>query len=177
MQLAYLGSKQNVSAKNFFEGWIADRDLVNTTMQTSTPVVLLTKAQLSDMRDLVKNVVEAANTGILSPDDMFNQLRDIALKMGKDPEELKSKDKQSIASLGLLGEYLDDLPYKSEIANIDEEYFATMSPQDQDNLIRSLESKIKYYQTYNDDTERWVKLSDKAQSSEYVYPVPLEALP
>lgn len=177
MQLAYLGSKQNVAASDFLEGWIADRDLIKTTQPTATPVVLLNKAQLSDLNDLVKKIIEAANQGVISPDAMFEQLKAIALNMGKDPDQLKDSSNLKIANFDLLGEYLDDLPYKSEIANIDESYWQTMSAQEQDNLIKSLESKINYYQIYNDDTSRWVRLAEDADENEAVYPVPLEALP
>ena len=52
-----------------------------------------------------------------------------------------------------------------------------MAPQEQDALIRSLESKLRYYQVYNDDVDRWIDLVEGADKSEAVYPVPLEALP
>ena len=177
MQLAYLGSKQHVAASDFLEGWIADRDLIHTTQPTATPVVLLNKAQLSDLHDLVRKIIEAANQGVISPDAMFDQLKAIALSMGKDPNQLRDSSSLKIGSFDLLGEYLDDLPYRSEIANIDESYWQTMSAQEQDNLIKSLESKLNYYQLYHDDTTRWVRLADDADESEAVYPVPLEALP
>ncbi len=170
-------SLYNARSPDFFEGWMADRDLVDHNQPTAQPVVLLTKSQLSDLKDVVSNIAEAANTGLLSPDDMFGQLRSVAASLGRDPDELKQDSGLKIAQMGLLGEYLDDIPYKSEVAALDEESWAAMGPEEQDNLIRSLESKLQYYQLYNDDTSRWVALSADEDPAESVYPVPLEALP
>ena len=177
MQLRYLGSVTGSTPPSFLEGYLADRDLLSHDKPTATPVVLLTKAQLSDLKDVVSGVMESANTGLLSPDAMFNSIKSLAASLGRDPARLSQKESFTIAESGLLGEYLDDLPYKSAIANIDEASWAAMGPQEQDALIRSLESKLQYYQVMNDDLDRWVDLSEGADKSESVYPVPLEALP
>lgn len=177
MQLAFLGSVENIKSPNFLEGWIADRDLVNHNMPTSQPIVLLTRSQLSDLKDVVSKIAESVNIGMLAPDAMFSELKSIAASLGRDPNTIKDSNTVKISELGLLGEYLDDLPYKSEIANLDVETFTAMGPEEQDNLIRNLESKLNYYQTYHDDTTRWISLSENEDPSEAVYPVPLEALP
>lgn len=177
MQLRYLGTVTGTKTPTFLEGYVADRDLVYHEKPTSTPVVLLTKAQLSDLKDVVSGVMEAANEGMLSPYEMFQNIRSLAASLGRDPSRLSEDQSFKIAESGLLGEYLDDLPYKSEIANIDEAAWAAMAPQEQDALIRSLESKLRYYQVYNDDVDRWIDLVEGADKSEAVYPVPLEALP
>lgn len=52
MQLAYLGSKLGTKTPDFLSGWIADRDLISHGQATSTPVVLLTKGELSSLKDV-----------------------------------------------------------------------------------------------------------------------------
>ena len=47
---------------------------------------------------------------------MFEQLRTVAATMGTDPNQLKQQDSASIGDLGVLGEYLADLPYKKRCA-------------------------------------------------------------
>ena len=177
MALAYLGSVNGTSAPDFFKGWILDRDLATHNKATATPVVLMTKSELSDLKEVTQRVLEAANRGLLSPDDMFSQLRSAAAAMGRDPASLKSDKSLKLAQMGLLGEYLDDLPYKSRIQELDEESWSAMGADEQNRLIEDLEQKLKFYQNCNDDTDRWVKLADGAAASDSVYPVPLEALP
>lgn len=177
MQLAYLGRQQGVKAPEIIRGWLSDHDLVSHNQVTATPVVLLTKSELSDLKDVTGRLLDAASRGILSPDDMFSQLRSVAASMGRDPAALKSDKTLKLGEMGLLGEYLDDLPYKSRIQELDEETWMAMGPDEQNRAVEDLEQKIRYYQNCNDDVDRWVSLAEGADASERVYPIPLEALP
>lgn|SRR5574344_80046 len=177
MQLAYLGSKLGTSVPDFIKGWISDRDLVNHGVPTSTPVVLLTKNELSSLKDVTKGILNAANDGMLQPEDMFNQLRSIASSLGRDPSSISQDKTKKLGQMGLLGEYLDDLPYKSRIQELDEDTWSSMGPDEQNQVIADLENKLNYYQQFNDDAARWIKLNKDEDASESVYPVPLEVLP
>ncbi|MDY6321702.1 MAG: vWA domain-containing protein [Succinivibrio sp.] len=177
MALAYLGRETGAAAPAFIRGWVSDRDLADHQKISATPVVLLTKSQLSDLKEVTSRVLEAANKGILSPDDMFSQLRSVAASMGRDPNALKQDKTLKLGQMGLLGEYLDDLPYKSRLQELDEETWSSMGPDEQNRAIEDLENKLVYYQQCNDDTDRWVKLAPDADAAESVYPIQLEALP
>ena len=78
MQLAYLGRQEGTTAPPVFEGWISDRDLVDPTVRTVDERVLLTKDQLSDLHRILKQIVEAADAGMLAPDAFFDSLRSLA---------------------------------------------------------------------------------------------------
>lgn len=177
MALAYLGSTSGTKAPDFYKGWILDRDLATHNRPTATPVVLLTKNELSDLKEITGRILDAANRGMLSPDDMFSQLRSAAAAMGRDPSSLKDGNTLKLSEMGLLGEYLDDLPYKSRIQELDEESWSAMGADEQNRLIEDLEQKLNFYQKCNDDLDRWVKLAKEADASQSVYPIPLEALP
>lgn len=177
MQLSYLGTVTGTKAPDFIEGWISDRDLVLHNKPVAEPVVLLTKLQLSDLKDLTRNILDSANRGILSPEDMFAQLRSLAVSMGRDPAGLQDGTTLKISSMGLLGEYLEGLPYRSRLQDLDEETWSSMGPDEQNQTIEDLENKLTYYQKCNDDTDRWVNLTPDADASESVYPVKLELLP
>lgn len=177
MALSYMGSVSGTKAPDFFKGWILDRDLVTHNRSTATPVVLLTKNELSDLKEVTGRILDAANRGMLSPDDMFDKLRSAAAALGRDPSSLKSDKSLKLSQMGILGEYLDDLPYKSRIQELDEESWSAMGADEQNRLIEDLEQKLNFYQKCNDDLDRWVKLSEDAEASQSVYPIPLEALP
>jgi serine/threonine-protein kinase PpkA len=177
MMLAYLGKVNGTVPPDFFRGWISDRDLKDHNKISAEPVVLLTKSQLSDLKEITQRVLESANKGLLDADQMFSQLRSIAASMGRDPASLKQADSLKLGELGLFGEYLDDLPYKSRLQELDEQTWMSMGPDEQNRAIEDLEQKLTYYQKCNDDASKWIKLADDAQASESVYPVQLEALP
>lgn len=177
MMLAYLGNVNGTVPPDFFKGWISDRDLKSHNKISAEPVVLLTKSQLSDLKEITQRVLESANKGLLDADQMFSQLRSIAASMGRDPAGLKQADSLKLGQLGLFGEYLDDLPYKSRLQELDEQTWMSMGPDEQNRAIEDLEQKLNYYQKCNDDASKWIKLADDAQASESVYPVALEALP
>lgn len=177
MQLAYLGEVTGAKAPPVFQAWIADRDLLKQNLPTTDVRVLLTKSQLSDLAHVVTNIAHAANEGLISPANMFEQLRSVAATMGQDPNQIKRKTSANLGELGLLGEYLEGLPYLSDVLNLDEETWKSMSGLEQEKFIQRLNTKLKYYRRYNEDVDRWVSLAPGADPREHVYPVPLEALP
>ncbi|MWP47128.1 vWA domain-containing protein [Gilliamella sp. Pas-s27] len=177
MQLAYLGDVNGTKAPSVFKAWIADKDFVKPTIPTAEPRILLTKSQLSDLSDIVSKIANAANDGLISADDMFSQLRSVAAAMGQDPSKLKSDSVIKIADLGLLGEYLDNIPYKSDVTGLDQDTWKSMSGLEQEKFIRNLNSKIRYYQKCNADVDRWISLAEGSDPRENVYPIPLEMLP
>jgi len=176
MRLAWLGEKNSSKAPPVFKAWISDRDFVHQEKPTTDVRVLLTKSQLSDLAEVVKQISTAANDGLISPSDMFERLRQVAATMGKDPNQLQDKNLK-LSQMGLMAEYLEGLPYLSEVLNLDEDTWKGMSGLEQEKFIRRLTTKLRYYQRYNADVDRWVSLAPGSDPREHVYPVPLEALP
>ena len=106
------------------------------------------------------------------------RLRSVAATMGKDPNQLQKGGKSAtLAQMGLMAEYLEGLPYLSEVLSLDEETWKGMEGLEQEKFIRRLNTKLKYYQKYNADADRWVSLAEGSDPRDHVYPVPLEALP
>ena len=177
MQLAYLGEKTNSQAPPVFQAWITDRDLIKQNIPTTDVRVLLTKSQLSDLSDVMKQILDATNEGLISPTEMFDRLRAVAATMGADPNQLKQNGNAKLAQMGVLGEYLEDLPYQSEVLNLDEETWKSWDGLAQEKFIRNLSTKLRHYQRYNADVDRWVALANDSDARDNVYPVPLEMMP
>jgi len=177
MQLAWLGKKNDTRAPLVFKAWISDRDLIKQNIPTTEVRVLLTKGQLSDLSDVVSQILQAANEGMISPDKMFERLRTVAATMGADPNQLKQQANTKINDLGVLGEYLADLPYRSDVLNLDEETWKSWDGLSQEKFIRTLSAKLRHYQKYNADVDRWVELAKGSDPRDRVYPVPLEMMP
>lgn len=177
MQLAYLGSTTGTQAPPVFEAWISDRDLIKQQLPTTDVRVLLTKAQLSDLRDILEQVLQAANEGLISPSDMFSRLRSIAATMGSDPNQVFQEDNTKLAELGIMGEYLEDLPYQSDVLSLDEDTWVSWDGLTQEKFIRTISTKLRHYRDYNADTDHWVSLAPDSDPRDYVYPIPLEMMP
>ncbi|MGR6421962.1 hypothetical protein ACUZ8Y_02050 [Aeromonas veronii] len=76
-----------------------------------------------------------------------------------------------------MGEYLADLPYRSDVLNLDEETWKSWDGLAQEKFIRTLATKLRHYQRYNADVSRWVALAKDSDPRDHVYPVPLEMMP
>ena len=176
MQLAFRGEKENAQAPPVIKAWISDRDLIKQNLPATEVRVLLTKAQLSDLSKQVQEIADAANASMVSPTEMFERLRSVAANMGRDPNRLSTASAQTLGK-ALLDEYLEGLPYKSDVLNLDEEMWKSMSVTAQSQLIMRLNVKLRQYQIYNADVDAWQSLAKNSDPSENVYPIPLESLP
>ena len=176
MQLAFRGEKENAQAPPVIKAWISDRDLIKQNLPATEVRVLLTKAQLSDLSKQVQEIADAANASLVSPTEMFERLRSVAANMGRDPNRLNTASAQTLGKV-LLDEYLEGLPYKSDVLNLDEEMWKSMSVTAQSQLIMRLNVKLRQYQIYNADVNAWQSLAKNSDPSENVYPIPLESLP
>lgn len=177
MRLAYLGEVQGTRAPSMFEAWASDRDFRKPDIASFSVRVLLTKNQLSDLQATLRKVVEAGERGQIDPGDFFNQLRSAAAAMGRDPNRIAQGKARNLEETGLMGEYLEGLPYQSRIMSIDPDGWARMGVGEQQAIIDDVKSKVALYQRFHDDVDRWVKLHDQASAGDAVYPVPLDSLP
>lgn len=177
MRLAYLGEVQGTKAPAMFEAWASDRDFRKPDIASFSVRVLLTKNQISDLQATLRKVVEAGERGQIDPGDFFNQLRSAAAAMGRDPNRIAQGKARNLEETGLMGEYLEGLPYQSRIMSIDPDGWARMGVGEQQAIIDDVKSKVALYQRFHDDVDRWVTLHDKASAGDAVYPVPLDSLP
>ena len=177
MQLAYFGSRQHTQAPSVFSGWISNIAIEDPDKRPVSVHILLTKKHLSDLYMVLKELVEAANKGLTSPDQFFTSLRSVVSVVGRDPNAATRSEASKIADMGLLGEYLDDLPYKSTVMNLDQDLWSSWSVQQQINFINDLKRKMRLYEIYNSDADRWIALQENSDPADDVYPVPIDALP
>lgn len=177
MVLSFLGRQQGVKSPAMFEAWASDRDVRNREIPAFTVRVLLTKNQLSDLQSTVRRLVEAYEKTQLDPGSFFNQLRSAAVAMGRDPSKLGQGKAKNLEQAGLMGEYLDGLPYQSQLMTIDFGSWTNMSVGQTQAIIDNLKSLVVLYQRFHDDVDRWVKLNPAAADGDKVFPVPIDSLP
>jgi hypothetical protein len=143
--------------------------------------VLLTRDQLSDLHDVLQRVLERAEEGALAPENFLNQLKSLAAIVSRDPQAVQQAAPEgggeTLADLGYMREYIADLPYRSEVMNIDLGTWQQWSAQQQFEFINKLDSKVAYYRALHDNLDLWVSLDGGPVDGDSLYPLLLEALP
>ena len=177
MALAYLGREAGTQAPDMFEAWASDRDFDDPSVEAFSVRVLLSKTQLGDLQKTLLATIAALNEAQADPQDFFNQLQSASTSMGRDPSRVGQGAVRDLASTGLMGEYLDGLPYRSRLMAMSEDDWIRMGVSEQQEIIDDARSKVESYQLFHDDVHRWIPLHPGAPDDDHVYPVPLDSLP
>jgi serine/threonine-protein kinase PpkA len=173
MRLAWLGRQEGTAAPDVIRGATVDRDWKHPETASLEVRVLLSKNQLSDLQDALKLILEQGLSNRLSPQNFFGQLKAAAAATSRDPRRLG--DLQKLGAV--VGEYLDDLPYKSQVMELTEQEWLAMGAAAQRELLNSVEAKIRLYTEFHNQPEMWVSFDGGKVPGDALYPVPLEALP
>jgi serine/threonine-protein kinase PpkA len=177
MQLEFLGRRGKVQAPQVVTSWVSDMDLVRPDTPSFKVTVLLSKNQLSDLYQRLRVILDQAQrTKRTGARDFFQGILSAAAQISRDPTQFSLKPNQNLGQLGLLGEFLDDLPYRSSIMRLTEEDWYRMSVGEQQALVDDIKSKIRRYQQYNNDVSNWLSFGSP-DPGDSVYRVPLSMMP
>lgn len=172
MQLAYLG--RGAAAPDLFEAWTLDRAMDNPLNPSFEVRVLLNRNQLNDLSQRLEALLQAGeDSRTTSSADFFQLLRSAMASFIADPARLAAADQ-----LGdFLNEYLEALPYHSQVLDIDEATWESSGAAWQEEILSGIRSKLATYRYIYGNVDLWTPLYEGAPANELVYPVPLELLP
>ncbi len=181
MQLEFLGQQRENRAPGVVKAWIADVDLAQLDdgreIATVEVAVLLSKNQLSDLQRTLRIIVDQAErTKKTNSKDFFQTILSASAQLARDPVAFSAKPGQNLQQTGVLGEFLDGLPYKSTIMLMTEDDWYSKSVGEQTAVINRLNSLIARYEEYDKDTSNWQSFG-AANSGDWIYRVPLSVLP
>ena len=181
MQLDYLGRQQKTRAPEVVTSWIADADLealsAGKPVDAVTVAVLVTKNQLSDLQRQLKIIIDnAERTRQTDSRDFFQGILSASAQLARDPGAFSQKPGSNLKELGVLGEFLDGLPFKSDIMLLSEDDWYRMSVGEQTAFINRLKSRIARYEAYDRDVDNWESFGS-SDRGDWVYRVPLAMLP
>ncbi|TCO83694.1 serine/threonine-protein kinase PpkA [Plasticicumulans lactativorans] len=176
MRMDFLGHSKGVRPPSVVTAWVADRDLAHPDVPAFQVCVLLTKLQLNDLQQSLKLIVDAARRTQKSPKDFFQEIASASATMSRDPSRLGRQEVRNLAASGLLGEFLEGLPYRSKVLGMTQELWLSWSVAEQEDFIDELESKIRLYETFHNDASNWVRFGN-AGDADALYRVPLSTLP
>lgn len=183
LRMRYLQKRSDGKIPSVFNAWLLDRDFRKPERRSLDIRVLLTRDQLSDLNDILKQVLTKAEDGLISPQNFLSELKSLAATISRNPEELGTTTAvtagqgNSLADMGFIQEYIEDLPYTSEVMNISLEDWQSWSANEQIRFLQKLEAKINYYQALHDHTDLWISLDGGPVNGDSVFPIALDMLP
>jgi hypothetical protein len=181
LRMRYLQRDKGGQVPAVFNAWLLDRDFRNPERATLDVRVLLTRDQLSDLHQVLKQVLERAEEGLLSPRGFIDDLQSLAATLSRDPTRVgrstQAAGADNLADLGYMREYIEDLPYTGEVMDLSLQGWEDWPAKRQLDFINRLENKIGYYQALHDHTDLWISLGGGPVTGDSVFPVPLEMLP
>jgi hypothetical protein len=181
LRMNYLNENKAAGIPVLFDAWLIDRDFEQPEARDLDVRVILTRDQLSDLHDVLRQVLNIAEEGALAPQDFLGELKSLAAAISRDPEKTNTATQvgggQSLADLGYMREYIEGLPYTSEVMNLDLATWQEWSAQKQFEFINQLDKKIAYYNALHENVDLWISLDGGAVDGDSLYPLLLEALP
>lgn len=178
MQLEFLGQQKGTRAPSVVDSWIADMALAPLARQQQVPTVevavLLTKNQLSDLAQQLSIIIDnAERTKKTDARDFFQGILSASTRAVRDPSAQQGKN---LSQTGVLAEFLEGLPYKSDIMLLREEDWYRMSVGEQTAFINRLKSRLARYEEYDKDRANWESFG-APNAGDWMYRVPLNMLP
>ncbi|MCP4126911.1 MAG: VWA domain-containing protein [Gammaproteobacteria bacterium] len=183
LRMRYLKTNDSGKVPNVFNAWILDRDFNDPERKVLDIRVLLTRDQLSDLHDILRQILNTAEEGLLSPNNFLNELKSLAATISRDPSKLGTTtavtagEGNSLADLGFMREYIEDLPYTADAMKLSLQDWQSWSAREQIKFLNALESKINYYRALHDHTDLWVSLDGGQVDGDSVFPIALDMLP
>ena len=180
LRMRYIQRESGQPLPAVFDAWMVDRDFINPERSAVDVRVLLTRDQLSDLKNVMQQVLELAEEGVLSPQNFIDDLQSLAATVSRDPSSVGGSTSgagTNLADMGYMREYIEDLPYTGEVMNLTLETWEEWSAKVQIEFMHRLESKINYYQALHDHTDLWVTPGGGPVNGNSVFPVALDLLP
>jgi serine/threonine-protein kinase PpkA len=177
MRLSYLGRATQQIAPDVVRSFVLDQELNPADPRPERrPLdvrVLLTRNQLSDLATTLRSIIQAQAAARLSPESFFERVRAAAAATARDPRRMAEFQRLG----GAFGEFLQDLPYQSQIMEFTQDEWNSMGAGRRTEIVNALEAKLRLYEEFNRQPSLWVSFDGGRNPGEAMYPVPLDALP
>lgn len=176
MRLRFLGQRERTAAPEVIRAWVADRALEDPTHSAITPRLLVTRNELSSMTTILQEILTQAEATQVADDPalFFRQVQDAVSRLAVNPDLVINTNFETLG--GAVGEFLQGLPYRSQIMDLTEERWINAGTERRE-IIDGLRQKLSLYRQIHNDPTNWTALYDGAPDGEYVYAMPFSVLP
>ena len=175
MRLAYLGRLKGTQAPDVIEGWVSQKAVEDPTALAIEPRLLVTKNELATMADLLSQylTIGERNRDAEDASAFFRQVQDVVAQMAQNPDRLVNTDSDT---LGGALEFLEDLPYKSQLLITDEARWA-QTAMTRRTILDGMRQKLVQYRKWLLDPNVWTPLYAGSPDGDYVFAMPFDVLP
>ncbi len=173
--VTWLGRATETQAPNDIEAWVTDKDLTDPSMQSLDVRLLISKRQLDSLAVMLNEIINAGATAQMESTDFFSALQGVSATAARNADQLAKAT--SLEDSGLVPAFLQGLPYESQIMTMSPELWDSLGPDEQDQFIEGLRSKISAFESINSTPDQWVMLNQGDAADDFVTPIPLDLLP
>jgi hypothetical protein len=175
MELAWLGAAKGTQAPDVITGWVSDKAVEAPQALAIEPRLLITKNELATMAELLDNLVRLGEQTRSSDDAMsfFGQVQSVVADMARNPDTLVNADARTP---GEALEYLERLPYRSQILQLTEERWS-QSAMMRRSIIDGMRQKLTQYRKWLFNASVWTAPYEGAPDGEHVFAMPFDVLP
>lgn len=175
MQLAYLGRLKGTQAPDVIQGWVSEKAVEDPTRLAIEPRLLVTKNEMATMAELLNNLSTLGEQMRDGEDaaNFFTEVRAVVAQMAQNPDRLVNTDTDT---LGGALEFLEDLPYSSQLLLTTEQYWQS-SAMNRRSILDGMRQKLAQYRKWLLDPDVWTPLYEGAPDGDYVFAMPFDVLP
>ncbi|WP_294956611.1 hypothetical protein [Sulfurovum sp.] len=171
----WIGSQTEAKAPRDIVAWAIDKDLEDSEIPSMEVRVLVNKRQLDSLATVLQSIIRAGFTGQIAGEDFFTSLQAATATIARDPNMVKQAKR--MADTGLIPEFLEGLPYQSQLMAITNEVWSSWSADEQNEFINALDAKVEAYKKIHNTPAGWISLNKGDDEDEKVYPLSLDLLP
>lgn len=175
IRLRYLGARQGTRAPDVFEAWVSEKAVENPVKPAFEPRLLVTRNELATMAEFIGELVRLGEQ-MRDADDaasFFDQVQEVVVGMAGNPDTLVDTTSET---LGGALEFLERLPYRSQIMNMDQETWGS-SAMVRLPVLDGLHQKLTQYRKWLHDSSVWTSLYEGSPDGEHVFAMPFDILP
>ena len=169
----WIGAQGDTKPPRDIVAWAVDKDLERPDYPSMEVRLLINKRQLDSLATALDTIIKAGSKGMISGDDFFTSLQATTAMMTRDPNMIR----QAKGMASYIPEFLQGLPYKSQLMALDKELWESWSVDEQMEFIDAMYAKVEAYRKIHDSPEGWVRINPDDDPDEYIYPISLDLLP
>jgi hypothetical protein len=171
----FLGREMETQAPRDVIAWVVDKDLLNPALVSLEPRVLINRRDLDEFRKVLQEVMVGGRRAFGPGGGLFFTALQTTVALVA--RGYQSRMRQWGGMVDLVPEFLQGLPYKSELMALSYNQWNSWSLDQHDEFLQGIEAKIHLYQTILDASDQWIQLHAGDTPEQWVYPLALDALP
>jgi len=169
-----------LTAPRDIQAWTLDRILEDPQTKSMEVMLLITRNDLDTLRDALRSLLNAGQSGDVTSEDFFDQLKSVITSAMREPDMLNKgiePGRLTLGKIGILPEFIEGLPYPTQVVNLSIERWVNQPPGWHREFLNTLKSKIAQYEEYYKNNDKWIELNEGDKAGDHVTFLAIDRLP